>query len=141
MLLLLAPVIAIALIGAAAAVLWLQRRAQRRLVGRVVDRCAATGGGPSILYFTGANCTVCHTAQRPALRALQARLGGASIREVDVADEPQLARRYRVLSLPTTIVLRADQSVSVINVGFATADKLERQLEAAGLRERELAPA
>ena len=146
MLQLLAPFIALAVIGGAVLALRLQRTNQRRLVGRVVDLPAASLSpqetGPSILYFTGVNCTICHTAQRPALGALDARLSGAApIREVDVADEPDLARRYRVLSLPTTIVLRADQSISDINVGFASAEKLERQLVAAGLRSQELATA
>ena len=143
MLQLLAPFIALAVIGGAVLALRLQRGSQRRLVNRVVDlRAQPVHAGPSILYFTGVNCTVCHTAQRPALSTLDARLAGtAPIREVDVADEPELARRYRVLSLPTTIVLRADQSVADINVGFAGADKLERQLVAAGLVTEALATA
>jgi len=88
------------------------------------------------------HCTICHTAQRPSLNALDSRIASAApIREVDVADEPELARRYRVLSLPTTIVLRGDQSIADINVGFASAEKLERQLVAAGLGSGELATA
>ena len=145
MLQLLAPLIAVAVIGVAALLLRLQRTRQRRLVGKVVDLPAATlepESGPSILYFTGVHCTICHTAQRPALNALDSRIAGAApIREVDVAVEPELARRYRVLSLPTTIVLRGDQTVADINVGFANAEKLEKQLVAAGLRTEELATA
>jgi len=80
--------------------------------------------------------------QRPALQALQERLGGGvRIRVVDVADDPALARRYRVLSLPTTIVLRADKSVAAVNSGFAGVDMLERQLVDAGFRFPELASA
>jgi len=142
--LLLAPIIAIAVLGAAALVLVVQRSGQRRLIGHVVlhGDAIVPAEGPSILYFTGVNCTICHTAQRPALRRLDERLDGlVPIHEVDVADEPELARRYRVLSLPTTIVLRDDQSVAAINVGFATAETLQSQLDAAGLRTRELATA
>ena len=145
MLQLFAPLIAIAVIGVAALVLRLQRGNQRRLVGTVVDpptQVVEAEAGPSILYFTGVHCTICHTAQRPALNALDSRIASAApIREVDVADEPELARRYRVLSLPTTIVLRGDQSIADINVGFASAEKLERQLVAAGLGSGELATA
>ncbi|MBV8193966.1 MAG: thioredoxin family protein [Candidatus Dormibacteraeota bacterium] len=142
--LLLAPIIAIAVLGAAALVLVVQRSGQRRLIGHVVlhGDAIVPAEGPSILYFTGVNCTICHTAQRPALRRLEELLDGlVPIHEVDVADEPELARRYRVLSLPTTIVLRDDQSVAAINVGFATAETLQSQLDAAGLRTRELATA
>ncbi len=89
---------------------------------------------PSILYFTGEACTICHTAQRPALRALAAdRITAIEIREIDIAVEPDLARQYRVMSLPTTIVLDAAGQVTDINVGFATGEVLRRQLVDAGM--------
>ena len=137
-LLLLAPLIALVLVGAVSYALQLQRRGQRRLVGRVVDAEAPSDAmvdaDPSILYFTGVHCSVCHVAQRPALASLSERVGRAvSIREVDVADDPALARRYRVLTLPTTVVLRPDHTIAAINAGFAPADTLRRQLVDAGL--------
>ena len=141
---LLAPVIAIAVLGAAALALALQRGGQRRLVGRVIVidvDFASPRQWPSILYFTGENCTICHTAQRPALNALEERLNAVPILEIDVAEQPEIARRFRVLSLPTTIVLGADGAISDINVGFASTDKLARQLDAAGARSRELVTA
>lgn len=136
--LVLAPLIALAVVGGAALALQLQRNRQHALVGHVVDTGTTTSAppatDPSILYFTGENCSVCHVAQRPALLSLADRLGGAvSIREIDVADDPTLTRRYRVLTLPTTIVLRPDSTVAAINTGFAPADRLQRQLFEAGL--------
>jgi thioredoxin-like negative regulator of GroEL len=133
MILLLAPLIALAIVGAAALFLRVQRGGQRELVGSVVET-RLQRQLPSILYFTGVNCTICHTAQRPALRMLAAGLGEAiEIREVDVAVEPALARQYRVMSLPTTIVLDASGQVTEINVGFASGDTLRRQLVDAGM--------
>lgn len=132
-LLALAPLIAIAIIGAVALVLRAQRRVQRVLVGQVVEGMPRRDA-PSILYFTGEACTICHTAQEPALRALAAGLDDSVvIREVDVAAQPVLARRYRVMSLPTTIVLDARQTIRHINVGFAAAPTLRAQLIEAGL--------
>jgi thiol-disulfide isomerase/thioredoxin len=134
MILLLAPLIAIAAIAGVALVLRVQRGGQRQLVGRVVENVVRAGQLPSILYFTGENCTICHTAQRPALRALAAVIDpGIEIREVDIAIEPELARRYRVMSLPTTIVLDPDGQVTDINVGFASGEMLRRQLVDAGM--------
>ncbi|HEV3274659.1 MAG TPA: thioredoxin family protein [Candidatus Dormibacteraeota bacterium] len=134
MILLLAPLIAIAAIAGVALVLRVQRGGQRQLVGRVVENVVRAGQLPSILYFTGENCTICHTAQRPALRALTAVIDpGIEIREVDIAIEPELARRYRVMSLPTTIVLDPDGQVTDINVGFASGEMLRRQLVDAGM--------
>ena len=100
MILLLAPLIALAVVGVAALLLQVQRGGQRNLVGSVVEPARLGGRMPSILYFTGENCTICHTAQRPALRALAAALDdGIEIREIDIAVEPALARQYRVMSL------------------------------------------
>ena len=137
-LVLLAPLVALVIVGAASSALQLQRRGQSRLVGHVVAADVPPGvameADPSILYFTGVNCSVCHVAQKPALASLPERLGRTvSIREVDVADDPALARNYRVLTLPTTIVLRPDHSIAAINAGFAPADTLRRQLVDAGL--------
>jgi thioredoxin-like negative regulator of GroEL len=134
MILLLAPLIALAAIGVVALMLRAQRGGQRELVGSVVETTRTSSRLPSILYFTGENCTICHTAQRPALRALAARLDSTvEIREVDIAVEPELARRYRVMSLPTTIVLDADGQVTEINVGFASGETLRQQLVGAGM--------
>lgn len=134
MILLLAPLIALAIVGAAALLLRAQRGGQRELVGSVLEAPRAQRQLPSILYFTGEACTICHTAQKPALRTLAAGLGEAiEIREIDIAVEPALARQYRVMSLPTTIVLDRLGQVTDINVGFATAETLRRQLVDAGM--------
>jgi thioredoxin-like negative regulator of GroEL len=134
---LLAPLIAAGLLGSAALALQVQRGRQAQLIGRVIAPRAPAGSAmqPAVLYFTGAACTICHTAQTPALARLADDLGGSAvIQEVDVADKPDLARRYRVMSLPTTVVLAADGTVAAVNVGFASADRIREQLTAAGLR-------
>ncbi len=131
-LVLLAPLFAVAAVGVAAAALAVQRRGQARLVGRVVQAPVGVSGRPTLLYFTGAACTICHTAQRPVIERLAAQVGGTvDIRELDVADQPDLARRYRVMSLPTTIVLGPEGAVRAVNAGFAGEDALRGQLEAA----------
>jgi thioredoxin-like negative regulator of GroEL len=134
MILLLAPLIALAVVGAAALFLQVQRGGQRDLVGSVVETPHITRKLPSILYFTGESCTICHTAQKPALRTLASGLGDTiEIREIDIAVEPALARQYRVMSLPTTIVLDGSGQITDINVGFATGETLRRQLVDAGM--------
>ncbi len=134
MILLLAPLIALVAIGGVAVVLRIQKGGQRELLGSVVETAGGRGELPSILYFTGESCTICHTAQRPALRSLAAGIDpGIAIREIDIAVEPELARRYRVMSLPTTIVLDPSGQVTDINVGFANGEVLRRQLVDAGM--------
>jgi hypothetical protein len=133
--LLLAPAIAVAMVGMVAVSLRIQRRGQSQLVGHVVERPFARDArvDGSVLFFSSKTCAICHTAQRPALDSLLARSAAPlSILEIDVAEDPQVARRYRVMSLPTTIVLGADGEVAAINVGFASEEKLAAQLAQVG---------
>jgi hypothetical protein len=128
---LLAPAIAVVVLCIGALGLHVQRRGQLRLVSHVVDN-TDVGGSPgtaSLLFFSSATCAICHTAQRPAVDVLSTRLdSNVRIREIDVAREPDVARRYRVMSLPTTVILRPDGAVAAINVGFASAQQLLTQL-------------
>ena len=86
-------------------------------------------GLPYILYFSGPSCTVCRTHQEPALR----RLEGVVVDKVDAVERADLAGRFHVYTVPTTIVVGSDGSPAAVNYGFANADKLRRQLAAAGL--------
>lgn len=129
---LLAPVIAGLVLAAAAAGLAWQRSSQRRIVGRRGP--VAAGRGPRILAFTGESCTVCHVAQRPALARLRAELSDVEVTEIDVAREPGTARAYRVMTLPTTVVLDAEGRVRAVNAGFATEALLRGQVSAARVR-------
>ena len=79
---------------------------------------------PYILYFTGDSCTACKTHQEPAL----ARLGDVRIDRVDAVAERELADRFHVYTLPTTVVIAPDGQALHVNYGYAPAPKLERQL-------------
>lgn len=92
----------------------------------------AAAGEPYILYFTGESCTVCRTHQEPAL----SKLGTVRVDKVDAIAERELADRFHVYTLPTTVVMAADGSALHVNYGYAPANKLERQLaEARGAAE------
>jgi len=109
-------------------------RARRLSSGATV----AASSEPYILYFTGDSCTVCRTHQEPAL----ARLNAVRIEKVDAVGERELADRFHVYTLPTTVVMAADGSALHVNYGYATANKLERQLaEARGAQLRTVATA
>jgi hypothetical protein len=99
------------------------RRAQSRTVGAI----AAPASDPYILYFTGDGCTVCKTHQEPAL----AKLGAVRIDKVDAIADRTLADRFNVYTLPTTVVMTSEGRALHVNYGYATAPKLERQLEEA----------
>jgi thioredoxin-like negative regulator of GroEL len=100
--------------------LWRSRRARARAVGVP----AAASVEPYILYFTGDGCSVCRTHQEPAL----AKLAGVRIDKVDAIAERELADRFHVYTLPTTVVMSAEGRSLHVNYGYAPANKLERQL-------------
>jgi hypothetical protein len=129
----LAPLLALLVLGGAACALALQRRWQRRLLGtaRPGTPMHGTGAVPDILYFTGVNCTVCHVAQRPALARLRDLIHDIAIRELDVAVDRDAARHYRVMTLPTTVVLDSQGRMTAVNAGFANESVLREQVEAA----------
>jgi hypothetical protein len=96
----------------------------RRLTAGVTSAPAVE---PYILYFTGDNCTVCRTHQEPAL----AKLDGVRIDKVDAIADRELADRFHVYTLPTTVVMSAGGHALHVNYGYASANKLDRQLSEA----------
>jgi thioredoxin-like negative regulator of GroEL len=86
-------------------------------------------GRPAVVAFSTPSCAACHTAQRPALAQLESRAGGAvRVIEVDAAERPEVARRFGVLTVPTTAILDPTGGVTAMNNGFAPTDRLAAQL-------------
>jgi hypothetical protein len=103
--------------------LWRSRSARARALG-LSAAAVERGVEPYILYFTGENCSVCRTHQEPAL----AKLEGVRIDKVDAIVERELADRFHVYTLPTTVVMSGEGKSLHVNYGYAPATKLERQL-------------
>jgi hypothetical protein len=82
---------------------------------------------PYILYFTTEQCSTCRTLQEPALRELS-----SPVRKVDAIEERELAERYAIFTVPSTVVIRRDGTAAEVNYGYAPAAKLRSQLAAAG---------
>jgi thioredoxin-like negative regulator of GroEL len=110
-------------LAAAGLELWRSRHARARALGLTATTVSADIE-PYVLYFTGENCSVCRTHQEPAL----AKLAGVRIDKVDAIAERELADRFHVYTLPTTVVMSAAGKSLHINYGYAPATKLESQL-------------
>ncbi len=67
---------------------------------------------------------MCRTHQEPAL----AKLGSVRVDKVDAIVERELADRFQVYTLPTTVVMTAEGRALHVNYGYAPAQKLDRQL-------------
>lgn len=112
--------------GAAAGLAFAGARARAWVANRrALAQSAAPAPRPYILYFTTAACSICKTHQEPAFRKLGA---GVDVRRIDALAEPELARRFDVITVPTTVVVAADGSPAHVNYGFASAQRLEKQL-------------
>lgn len=96
-----------------------------------------TDGRPTVVLFSTPTCAVCRSAQIPALKMVQQRLGEASLRiiNVDSPARPDLVRLFRVMTAPTTVLFSASGQLSAYNHGFATADRLIQQLRDPSERE------
>lgn len=115
-------------LGVGLAVVWQWR--QRRLGARGLPGLVETQAGrPTVVYFTLPQCGPCLALQRPALAQLQAELGeGVQVVTIDASEQPEVAKAWGVVSVPTTFVLdRAGQTVAVNN-GVALVEKLRGQL-------------
>lgn len=120
----LAVLVLAAIVLLAYVVRWGVRRWQARLVAR--QRVAP--GQPMLLYFSGPWCVLCRQ-QEPMLEQAR-RLSPVSVqlRKVDVAGEAELARRFGVLTVPTTVVIDRHGAVRAINNGLVSAQALLHQL-------------
>jgi len=110
--------------------LWRSRHARARALG-LSATSVSTDIEPYILYFTGENCSVCRTHQEPAL----SKLAGVRIDKVDAIAERELADRFHVYTLPTTVVMSGEGRSLHVNYGYAPATKLQRQLADARIGE------
>ena len=83
-----------------------------------------------ILAFSSADCHQCHRLQTPALqRVVQARGSDVSVLDVDATSSPELTQRYRVLTVPTTVILDATGHAHAVNYGFANTQHLLEQVD------------
>ncbi|MBX5456008.1 MAG: thioredoxin family protein [Thermogemmatispora sp.] len=133
-----------ALLVLLAALLWafivlgrrfVERQRRAALAAPALATGLQSGSGTSnppvrILLFSSAECQQCHRLQKPALRQVQAARGDlVRVIEVDAPTEPQLTARYRVLTLPTTVVLDGQGKAQAVNYGFAPAGRLLAQID------------
>src|SRR5262249_29187916 len=85
---------------------------------------------PVIVYFTTPDCVPCKTIQRPALNQLSSLMGDKlEVIEIDATEQPDLAKQWGVMSVPTTFLLNARGEARYVNNGVARVEKLMEQLQ------------
>jgi thiol-disulfide isomerase/thioredoxin len=124
-------VFTILIVLAAAGVSWLLWCAAKCWLRRTirVDQGMSNDDRPTLLYFSSSDCAPCRLQQSPMLASLRKTMGErVRFHEYDAVTHADLAKRYRVLTVPTTVVIRPGGSVLAVNYGVTQAAKLQRQL-------------
>jgi thioredoxin 1 len=132
-------ILALVAVAVLAAALWIASRAYRIWLRRAPAQDAALDGLglprdglPVVLGFSAEYCLPCKTQQRPALERLRESVGMMlHVLEVDALEHSDLAARYGVLTVPSTVVLDGRRGVIAINYGVTSADKLLAQVQPA----------
>ena len=125
-------ILAIVIIGLGAAAYWLvNHRLLMRAKHNIFTLFNKLPNKPVIVYFTTPDCVPCKTVQRPALDKVRTLLGEKlQVIEIDAFERPDLAKRWGVMSVPTTFLLDARGEARYVNNGVARAEKLMEQIQA-----------
>lgn len=90
-------------------------------------------GRVHLLAFSTPQCRQCRLLQKPALKEVTALSDLVEVVPVDALEQPELAQRYGILTVPSTVVLAADGRATAVNYGYAPAKLLLEQVQAAHL--------
>lgn len=83
----------------------------------------------TIIYFTTPDCVACISAQKPALNRLKETLENRlEVIEINVYEEPELAKEWGVMSVPTTFILDVNGNPLTVNYGMTPFKKLLEQV-------------
>ena len=110
--------------------LWFSWQSYKARVIESIQTSDITVGKPTLFYFTAQYCMACKFQQAPIIETIVSKFGDSiAVNRVDVTDHPELASQYKVLTLPTTIVISEQGEVTHINRGVAALEQLETQLQ------------
>lgn len=106
----------------------LQRRQQRRGTHSMVRREISVG--VTILYFWGARCAAC-AAQKRVLDELKEEVGEClEVSAINPFEQPEMARKFSVMTVPTAVLLDRDGSIVYAGNGFVPLERLRKEVAA-----------
>lgn len=111
-------------------VAWAGRRAAQRDARDLLATFGAMPSGVPMLAFTTPDCRSCRTIQGPALRALTHRHPDRiAVEEVNALEATGLARRFGILTVPSTVVIGPGGELRAVNHGAVSAERLAWQTQ------------
>ena len=123
--------LAIGIIGLGAFAYWLiNQRLLTRARNNVFTLFNKLPNKPVLVYFTTPDCAPCKTVQRPAIDRVSNLLGEKlEVVEINAYEQPDLAKTWGVLSVPTTFLIDERGEARYVNNGVARAEKLLEQIQ------------
>ena len=88
-------------------------------------------GVPRVIAFSGPGCAACRTQRRILDEVVAGWKGTVEVAYVDAVAEHDLAQRFGVITVPTTVVSAPDGRIVGVNGGLVDGDRLRAQLAAA----------
>lgn len=83
-------------------------------------------GKESIMFFTNDTCVECEKLQKPAINRLKTK--NTQIFTINASEDMTLVNYYRILTVPTTIILDNQGVPQFINQGYTNEKILSEQL-------------
>ncbi|MBD5543226.1 MAG: thioredoxin [Lachnospiraceae bacterium] len=91
------------------------------------DEQVMNSGKPVLLDFWAEWCGPCQM-QTPVIEEFSKENQDILVGKVNVDEEPELAMKYKVMSIPTLVVVKSGEKTAV-RVGFSTKEELKQLLE------------
>jgi thiol-disulfide isomerase/thioredoxin len=109
---------------------WINQLLMGRAKSNVFTLLNVLPNKPLIVYFTTPTCAPCKTIQRPAIEHVTNLLGEKlHVVEIDATEQPDLAKAWGVMSVPTTFLFDSRGEARYVNNGVARAEKLIKQIQ------------
>jgi len=123
--------LAVVIIGLGTFVYWLiNQRLLMRARSSVFTLFNELPNKPVLVYFTTPDCAPCKAVQRPAIDRISSLLGETlEVIEINAYEQPELAKTWGVMSVPTTFVIDERGEARYVNNGVARAEKLLEQIQ------------
>lgn len=106
-----------------------ETRHKARASSATSPRAGEVARQPSLLYFRSDHCTPCVTQAQFLQQLPEQMTRRIKIEQIDAEKERDVAARYGVFTLPTTMLVDRQGSVRHVNYGLIDAHKLTSQLE------------
>jgi len=107
------------------------KRRQITLANRASRQSNKQTSKATIVYFWSEGCPACKRAQRPILEGLLAEYNKEqlSFTAYNIDESPDVAKKWGVMTLPTTLLLDATGTIKHANNGLTASEQLRKQLK------------